>query len=316
MSNISQNSHSKKIIQEELVKTQDLFKKYQDIYSKIPTSEYNDTNKFLNENINIINKYDDLVSNVINNNYICYLDGWEKLLKLKESNINIYKLSTLLVDYQSKNMTKIDMQFKNNINIINKYYEVNSKIIRQYFENPRYTSLLGDGADNPLLFVNQLLIHMTKIFICSTIENIIKKILYDYFWNNTINNNSTSDIDLITLLDKIDYVFSDKIIDYLYETIPKILVKNSVNIFEDQQEEASNIIITVAEILNNLLDLLKASSPIELDDYTINLIKSTIVPYFDTITFKIINNWNVVIENIFIFHINHNNILKCFHEIL
>ena len=63
---------------------------------------------------------------------------------------------------------------------------------------------------------------------------------------------------------------------------------------------------TTGEILNNLIDLLKASSYIEINDYTINILKNSINPYFDTITYKLINNWNVVIENILLYWILNN----------
>ena len=38
--------------------------------------------------------------------------------------------------------------------------------------------------------------------------------------------------------------------------------------------------------------------------------------YFDTIIWKTINNWNVVIENIFMFHINQYRILECMNILL
>ncbi len=98
--------------------------------------------------------------------------------------------------------------------------------------------------------------------------------------------------------------------------MPELFVRNGVSIYKDEEDEASANIITVAEILNNLLDLLKTSSSIDIDDYTINLIKNNIITYFDTIVYKIINNWNVLIENIFIYHINHFRILDCFYELL
>jgi hypothetical protein len=102
------------------------------------------------------------------------------------------------------------------------------------------------------------------------------------------------------------------ILKQLYEIIPHKFVSNSVNIYKNNDEEVTNQLETTAEILNNLIDLLKTSSSIPINDYTINILKNNIVPYFDTITYKLINNWNVVIENIFLFHINHYRMLECF----
>ena len=102
----------------------------------------------------------------------------------------------------------------------------------------------------------------------------------------------------------------------LYNVLPQKFVRNSVNIYNDVNDEASSSIETVAEILNNLIDLLKTSSYIEINDITINILKNNIVQYFDTITYKLINNWNVVIENIFLFHINHYRIIECMINIM
>jgi len=93
--------------------------------------------------------------------------------------------------------------------------------------------------------------------------------------------------------------------------MPQKFVRNSVNIYHNYDDEMANPIETTAEIINNLIDLLKTSSYIEINDYTINILKNSINPYFDTITYKLINNWNVEIENIFLFHINQYRIIEC-----
>jgi hypothetical protein len=148
-----------------------------------------------------------------------------------------------------------------------------------------------------------LLVHLTKSFICSNIESIIKKILYEYIIN-------IQQIPISNILEQIELMVSD-IRNPLYNIIPQKFVRNSVNIYYNLDDEASHTIETVADILNNLIDLLKVSSYIEINDYTINILKNNVVQYFDTITFKLINNWNVVIENILLYHINHYRILEC-----
>jgi hypothetical protein len=163
--------------------------------------------------------------------------------------------------------------------------------------------------DNKVLkFVYDLLVHLTKTFICSNIESIIKKILYEYII-------SMQQISTGAVLEQIDLMV-DNIKNILYTSIPQKLVRNSVNIYYNINDEAGNMVETVAEILNNLIDLLKTSSYIEINDYTINILKNNIVQYFDTITFKLINNWNVVIENIFLYHINHYRIIECMINII
>jgi hypothetical protein len=193
--------------------------------------------------------------------------------------------------------------FKTDLNILHKFYKHNYQIIKTYFENPRYidnSKVLG--------FVYDLLVHLTKSFICSNIESIIKKILYEYII-------SSQNIPIKVILEQIDLMVVD-IEDVLYNSIPHKFVRNSVNIYNNQDDESSFSVETVAEILNNLVDLLKTSSYIEINDITINILKNNIVQYFDTITYKLINNWNVVIENIFLFHINHYRIIECMINII
>jgi hypothetical protein len=209
----------------------------------------------------------------MNSDYIGYMNGWRKVCDNMPTNIE--RIPYKLVLGQLTNMVgPIDINFKTNLKKIRKFYQLNNNIIKEYFEKPRYLNFENEfNLNETLNFVNSLLKHLTKTFICSNKE-------------------------------------------YLYKDVPELFVRNGASIYKDEEDEVSANITTVAEILNNLLDLLKTSSSIDIDDYTINLIKNNIITYFDTIVYKIINNWNVLIENIFIYHINHFRILDCFHEIL
>jgi hypothetical protein len=226
------------------------------------------------------------------------MEGWKQLINNNTNtniNIGINNLPTLLINFQ-----KITTMNDNEMDVTKKFYKHTYNILKTYFENPRYLD------DNKVLnFVNDLLIHMTKTFICSNIESIIKKILYEYVSNS-------QNISIKDAIDQVNLMIED-INDSLYNIIPRLFVRNSVNIYINKNDEAESPVATVAEILNNLIDLLRASSYIEINDYTINIIKTNIVKYFDTITYKLINNWNVVIENIFLYHINHYRTLECYY---
>jgi hypothetical protein len=279
---------------------------YRDQINKLNTLYYHNQNSYILNELKIINRYDELLNNM-GNTYICYMDGWKQFLnKINYINNNIERLPTLCVNYQKAAMIDINDDFKTDLSILHKFYKHNYKIIKTYFENPRY--IKGSPNNKVLGFVYDLLVHLTKSFICSNIESIIKKILYEYII-------SSQNIKIDTVLEQIDLMVAD-IKHVLYNIIPQKFVRNSVNIYNDLDDEASNLVETVAEILNNLIDLLKTSSYIDINDYTINILKNNIVQYFDTITYKLINNWNVVIENIFLFHINHYRIIECMKNII
>jgi hypothetical protein len=252
----------------------------------------------------IIKRYDELLNNM-NNTPICYMEGWKQLISRDIKNID--RIPSYCIDFQNKSMTdNNNPDFKTNLNKIHKFYKHNYNIIKTYFENPRY--IIGDPNNKVLSFVYDLLVHLTKTFICSNIESIIKKILYEYII-------SIQKIPITSVLDQINLIV-DGIHKVLYNIIPQKFVRNSVSIYNDTDDESENSVETVAEILNNLIDLLKTSSYIDINDYTINILKNNIVQYFDTITYKLINNWNVVIENIFLYHINHYRIIECMINII
>ncbi len=235
------------------------------------------------ENPKIIQRYEDTLRGM-NMNVNCYMEGWRQYLHNKPKTIE--NIPSLII-----------LQDQKNITILEKYYNHITTIIKEYFEKPRY---LDDNK--PLNFVYDMLVHNTKTFICGNINNIIKRILFEYI----IETNKTG---VTNAMEMIDYIV-DPINDYLYNTIPAIFVRNSVGIFKNYSDEMENISMTVAEVLNNLLDLLVTSSPVKIDSYVLNIMKNNINQYFDTIVYKIINNWNVVVENIFIYNINqHRNIL-------
>jgi len=255
----------------------------------------------------IINRYDEMLREM-GNTYICYMDGWKQLCNISENQID--RIPSGCIKFQKDYLLDMnDVMFKPYLEVLHKFYKHNYHYIKQYFENTRYIKGNKTTVNNKVLgFSYDLLVHLTKTFICSNIESIIKKILYEYIIN-------LQQIPIENILEQIELMVSE-IRNTLYNVIPQKFVRNSVNIYNDIDDETSNPVETVAEILNNLIDLLKTSSYIEINDYTINLLKNNIVQYFDTITFKLINNWNVVIENILLYHINHYRIIECMNIII
>ncbi len=298
---------SSKLIDDKIIKLNEEYKKYSinDItitYIDISNSKFKNVEL---DDTNIINRYSSIP---VDSNFLSYLHGWEQFFNLDIKLNDVLSLPVKLVNYQLDYMTDTHNDtfndiFNKKLQKILPFYEKNYNIIRDYFEKPRYSN-----KNDIVKFVYDLLLHLTKTFICSAIENIIKKVLFEY-----ITQIEMAPVDFI--LDKVEYIFNP-IKEHLYDIIPEIFVSNSVNIYKDIDDTLNKEIQTVSMVLTNLLDLLKSSSPIEIDEYTINLLKNNFVMYFDTIVWKTINNWNVVIENIFMFHINQYRILQCINKLL
>ena len=241
----------------------------------------------------LIRRYDILrmKMNYANNNYI---DGWNKIIN--NLSIDLF-ISTRIIEE------------RNNVNGSIEYYEEMNKICIEYFESQRYYNNNNINTNNIIKFVYDTLIHLTRTIICSSIENIIRKILFETF-NNGYYNEMDRNKKFKNIVSKIDYIITDEIRNYLYNDVAKKFVKTSVSIFKDSNEKASYEIATVTEILNSFVDLMLVESFTKLDNNIIEILKNNIIPYYDTIVNKIIINWNITIENMFLYMINQYRYVK------
>ena len=259
----------------------------------------------------IIDRYDNLfplLRTNSNNQYRdelrdSYIDGWKQLL-------NIYNNPELIIsrilDYENSELTNVtniqDMDVFINENI--GYYQFMHDFVKTYFEKPFYKK------DNEILvFQYDMLLHLTQNILCNSIEQIIRKILFQSIMatNFMLLND---DANFTKIMNRVDYIITSDIKIYLYGEVAQKLVINSVSIFDDAEEKESYETQTTAEILNSFLDLLVTESPIELHENTLTILKSNIVPYFDTIVNRTINNWAVCTENMFLYLINHFRLLE------
>nr|QFG74736.1 MAG: hypothetical protein [Megaviridae environmental sample] len=262
-------------------------------------------------NIKIINRYNKLLE-IINNDRTVYIHGWKKLFedifKKRAANKNIDLLPLyILNEFELK---KIIGNINENKNIdttllknLSKYYKHNEDLLEKYFKKDRYTD------DNKLLlFTKDLLVHLTKNIICNGLEIIIKKILYQEIQAMSTDTTIVSIKDIITL--RLHNV-TEKLYNDDSNNIAERLVINAVKIFKNRSNEENHEDETVEEILTEFFNYLEIQSdPYKISEFTIGILKSEISKYFDTISFKIINNWNVVIENVFMFFINQNRYIQ------
>ena len=273
----------------------------------ISTDKLNDIQSFTN--IDIISEYDNLLNllDPTDTLRVSYIDGWKQLLKLDLSS-DLLISSILQTENKNNNSDITDMA-----NIITEnieYYEFMHTFVKTYFEKSFYKT------DNKILvFIYNMLIHLTQNILCNSIELIIQKILFQSIeQTNIITDTDLNSIQKI--MTRVEYIMTDEIKKYLYKEVAIKLVINSVNIFNDIEEKESHETQSTGEILNLFLELLVSSSPIKLHDNTLNILKNNIIPYFDTIVNRTINNWAVCCENMFLYLINHYRLLKTIQVLL
>ena len=252
------------------------------------------------DDLDIIKNYDDIKKqNQINS-------IWDKFLNMpKNKNQNLVFIDIILKQKEKINQTKIDKELET----INKALKYINQSCENYFINDKYLD-----SNYELKFINDLLIYLTKLIICRGIENIMRKILYEYFSVSKTTEDTIRKVEkYYAISDKINYILENGIDeindkssmkDILYYDIPKRLVKSSVNIFKNKAEENLYSNESVRDILTEFFETLRIFGNL-LSDSIINVFMSNVITYFDTFVSRTILLWLVNVENIFKFCINN-----------
>ena len=247
-----------------------------------------------------------------------YMGIWKKLLNDNE----ITKNNPEIIISQMLNMENNDDSDKEGLIDLYKHFNMMGE---EYFEEDKYL----DKAPHHK-FVRLLLHHLIQNVICVGIETLIRRILYNYFRTNKQEFNlylSPSGTEEEKINTYIEYILGNKILNspgspqtdlsikrILYQIVSKQMLLYSTRLFNNIEEEnkyKEDDNNDIEEILNTFIDTLNELSPIKLNDEVISIFKRYIVSYFSSISFTLIKNWHITIENVFIYCINHYRILKC-----
>ena len=197
---------------------------------------------------------------------------------------------------------------------LSKFYEITNKISNIYFTFNKYTEY-----NQVLKFSKELLEFMTERFICFPYFMLLNKILTHYFKTIYVNDNDTE------IKDKVIYCLTNKILKednqsietILYNHVPKKLVLNAVQIFDNQEEETLFSPQSTKDIFDTVVNLLTINPSLSIPEDS-PFFKTTIKEinsYFDTFVNKTILNWLVVIENVFKFNINQGRIIQSIYNL-
>ena len=197
---------------------------------------------------------------------------------------------------------------------LSKFYEITNKISNIYFTFNKYTEY-----NQVLKFSKELLEFITERFICFPYFMLLNKILTHYFKSIYVIDDDTD------IIDKVNYCLTNKILKednqsiktILYNDVPKKLVLNAVQIFDNQEEESLFSPQSTKDIFDTLVNLLTINSSLSIPEDS-PFFKTTIKEinsYFDTFVNKTILNWLVVIENVFKFNINQGRIIQSIYNL-
>lgn len=259
------------------------------------------------DNHKIIEKYEDILNNNLDGNRGPFVEVWKEFL----NNIEEMKddCNLLLIRAVIKSTTKYE---KNLFNKIAEVLEKASDFNEEYFKEHKYTEV------NPtLLFINDLLVFMTKNIICLGLEIFTKKLLLKYLLQKFPEKNNGWYISKINNVFNIEGVRKTTLKDFLYNDISIRLVKNVSMIFKNRSDEVSHSIESVEDIFSEYIGVVQTNGVINIseEDMLIKILKRDVLKYFSLITPSIIKNWQVLCENYMKFYINHFRVIKS-HNIL
>ena len=268
-------------------------------------------NNGVNININIVNNheiienYENIVTYIFRGDRGPFIEAWKKFLDNNNDFTQIPDDNLALIRAVKKSMETIDPRI---LNACQDLLGNISDFSEEYFKEHKYTDV-----NETLLFINKLLIFMTKNIICMGIEIFTRKLLIKYLLQKF------PDQDLNFYLLKIDSLFNDRVIrkvtltEYLYNEISKRLVKNVSNIYKNRDDEVSHSLESVEDILSEFIGVVQTNGIINIsdEDMIIKILKRDVLKYFSLITPLVIKNWQVTCENYMRFYINHYRISKC-----
>lgn len=248
-----------------------------------------------------------------------------KIIKRYEHLKSLTQLLSKLIKYnlnESNDLLTFKIIKKETINLLsNKINNLEQmKTIGTFYDHTNKLSdiyfTFGIYADNNkvMKFTRELLVFMTKQFICYPYTMVLRKVLTVYFKSISPNDDTTA------ILQKVNYCLTNQLLtegnksieNILYKILPEKIVLNSVQIFNNQAEEYDFTPQTIKELLDSITNILTINPVLAIPQdspFFKNTIKE-INAYFDTFTNKTVTNWLVVIENVFKFNINQGRIIN------
>ena len=212
--------------------------------------------------------YDQIIQKIhdeYKDDYRTYMSLWEKLFENGIENdstqiINkiLNKINILLKEYieciDSKNIQKIDIT---KFDIINNSIDLCTKYVNDYFDLP----FIYEGDNYVLNQIVYIFVHIIKNTMMVNLYHIIEKLLRVELVNKIPKLSSETEIDYENKLDKkVEKIIESTINNvniktYLFDILPAKLIKNVLNLYENDDDDDKKInIISLLEFINKILE--------------------------------------------------------------
>jgi hypothetical protein len=278
---------------------------------KIINTFIKDIDAKLISNIATTNKFK-IIERYKSNSYdnMLIMKAWDKVLNLKYSDDN-YNLGLIQILLKQNDLIS-DLNINNlkQLTKMSKGLEKIARIGEDYFNKPKLID-----ENKVAHFIRDMLEYITELTIATSLELMIRRILFTYY-SNAQGDNSISDINAIIryILESVWGGRQKSLIDTLKQDIVPELAKNASEIFNNRHDEDVHNNRPTREILLDFFQQMK-NYPDQLPDEILNVFNKDVVTYFDTFVSKSIMLWQVNAENIFKYFINNFRCVKTLTEV-
>jgi hypothetical protein len=274
-------------------------KLYDSISENIKDFKINKQNDNLYDNIfqQVSKIYNQIFNNIISNqnqysgyeDYFLYNSLWENLINDSDKMNSIYNIHLVSSFVQSQyinntnklNITDLDILYKKVFNIS----------IQNMFDLPQEYNI----TENYMLFeVLNIIKHVVKHILCSNLYYAVIKTVNKYLVTVNLNN---SNIDNQNLIDQV--INSNNVPElhnYILNELPKILVKQKLNIYADEYDEQQNL--DKDDIFEKITNIISTNTiGINVDSQLIDNLRKYVYEYYNSMFVLIIPKMKTLLDN-------------------
>lgn len=229
-----------------------------------------------------------------------YISLWEELL-----DSTIKKPSQIITNCLEKLKYFKDLKFnpKNKdileqIILISQYLNIIHNLIDSYFTKPS----IYDDENKELTYVMNIIIHVVKSTLSLNLYNVIQKLLKLHLENKFELDRPIPDR-IINIDGEIKKILTDKIKNYIFDSVPQKIVKITLGIFESDEDPDKKL--DMPTIFSDLNKMIIQNANLKDDSNIIKTLNDGVYPYFTeyfqmNITYmkKIVDSYYGMIHNL------------------
>ena len=269
--------------------------------------------KFSDKSIkNVSNMYNNIFKNILNDTSVNgynsksfdvkrYKTLWKNYITEKQDSKYISNIHLVSMNFIDNNLTQ--NKLNKNLDIFNKLFEVFNQVSKDYSDSPLEFNMTNYHLEESLKLIIHTLTHTVINYLYFTIAKMLIKQLEETYDNKMHASKKEYQEYIIDLLQQIldNRGSNSELITYLFEDMPKKLVKCTLNIYDtdadpDYKKPIDSIFSEIIKIIKtSSLNMINTGDDSEL----IKNMTAYVIPYYKEYSIVIINELYDLTKNFF-----------------